>query len=79
MPALRAGERAQHCLTELITDSGGKLVAIGDAAQLPSIGADGMFDRLAQIAPAGQLSNVRRTLDPAEQRAWADLDRAGVR
>ena len=35
-----------------------------------------MFDRLAQIAPSAQLSNVRRTLDPAEQRAWADL-RAG--
>jgi conjugative relaxase-like TrwC/TraI family protein len=63
-------------LTEVIADTGGKLVAIGDPAQLPSIGAGGMFDRLAQIAPAAQLSNVRRTLDPAEQRAWADL-RAG--
>jgi conjugative relaxase-like TrwC/TraI family protein len=63
-------------LTEVITQTGAKLVAIGDAAQLPSIGAGGMFDRLAQIAPAAQLSNVRRTLDPAEQRAWADL-RAG--
>jgi len=63
-------------LTEIIADTGGKLVAIGDAAQLPSIGAGGMFDRLAVIAPSAQLSNVRRTLDPAEQRAWADL-RAG--
>jgi ATP-dependent exoDNAse (exonuclease V) alpha subunit len=51
-------------------------VAIGDGAQLPSIGAGGMFDRLAEIAPSAQLSSVRRTLDPAEQRAWADL-RAG--
>ena len=63
-------------LTELVADTGSKLVAIGDAAQLPSIGAGGMFDRLAQIAPSAELSNVRRTLDPAEQRAWADL-RAG--
>jgi conjugative relaxase-like TrwC/TraI family protein len=63
-------------LTEVIAETGGKLVAVGDAAQLPSIGAGGMFDRLAQIAPSAQLSNVRRTLDPAEQRAWADL-RAG--
>ncbi len=63
-------------LTEVVADTGSKLVAIGDGAQLPSIGAGGMFDRLAQLAPSAQLSNVRRTLDPAEQRAWADL-RAG--
>ena len=63
-------------LTEAVAERGAKLVAIGDAAQLPSIGAGGMFDRLARIAPSAELSNVRRTLDPAEQRAWADL-RAG--
>jgi hypothetical protein len=28
------------------------------------------------VAPSAEISNVRRTLDPAEQRAWADL-RAG--
>jgi conjugative relaxase-like TrwC/TraI family protein len=63
-------------LTKLVTEHGAKLVAIGDGAQLPSIGAGGMFDRLAEVAPSAELSNVRRTLDPAEQRAWADL-RAG--
>jgi ATP-dependent exoDNAse (exonuclease V) alpha subunit len=63
-------------LTEVVERTGAKLVAVGDSAQLPSIGAGGMFDRLAQIAQAAQLSNVGRTLDPAEQRAWADL-RAG--
>jgi conjugative relaxase-like TrwC/TraI family protein len=63
-------------LTEVVAENGCKLVAIGDAAQLPSIGAGGMFDRLAQIAGSAELSDVRRTLDPAEQRAWADL-RAG--
>jgi conjugative relaxase-like TrwC/TraI family protein len=63
-------------LTEAVAESGAKLVVIGDAAQLPSIGAGGMFDRLCQIALSAELSNVRRTLDPAEQRAWADL-RAG--
>ncbi len=67
--------RLDH-LTEIIERTGAKLVAIGDSAQLPSIGAGGMFDRLAEIAPRAQLSNIRRTLDPAEQRAWADL-RAG--
>jgi conjugative relaxase-like TrwC/TraI family protein len=63
-------------LTRVVEQTGAKLVAIGDGAQLPSIGAGGMFDRLADIAPSAQLSNVRRTLDPAEQKAWADL-RAG--
>jgi conjugative relaxase-like TrwC/TraI family protein len=63
-------------LTELVADRGSKLVAIGDAAQLPSIGAGGMFERLSEIAPSAELSNIRRTLDPTEQRAWADL-RAG--
>jgi conjugative relaxase-like TrwC/TraI family protein len=63
-------------LTETIERTGAKLVAIGDAAQLPSIGAGGMFNRLSEIAPTVELSDVRRTLDPGEQRAWADL-RAG--
>jgi conjugative relaxase-like TrwC/TraI family protein len=63
-------------LTEVVERTGSKLVAIGDAAQLPSIGAGGMFERLTRLAPSAELSNIRRTLDPAEQRAWADL-RAG--
>ena len=63
-------------LTEAVEHTGSKLVTIGDAAQLPSIGAGGMFERLANIAPSAELSNIRRTLDPDEQRAWADL-RAG--
>jgi conjugative relaxase-like TrwC/TraI family protein len=63
-------------LTEMVERTGAKLVAIGDAAQLPSIGAGGMFDRLTRIAPWAELSDIRRTLDPHEQRAWADL-RAG--
>ncbi|HEV3045978.1 MAG TPA: MobF family relaxase [Solirubrobacteraceae bacterium] len=63
-------------LTDVVERTGAKLVAIGDGAQLPSIGAGGMFDQLTNIAPSAALSNVRRTLDRAEQRAWADL-RAG--
>jgi conjugative relaxase-like TrwC/TraI family protein len=63
-------------LTEVVERSGAKLVIVGDGAQLPSIGAGGMFEQLTQILPHASLSNVRRTLDPAEQRAWADL-RAG--
>ena len=63
-------------LTEVVERTGVKLIVVGDAAQLPSIGAGGMFERLNDIVPHASLSNVRRTLDPAEQRAWADL-RAG--
>jgi conjugative relaxase-like TrwC/TraI family protein len=63
-------------LTVVIERAGSKLVLIGDAAQLPSIGAGGMFARLAEVAPSAELSNIRRTLDPDEQRAWSDL-RAG--
>jgi conjugative relaxase-like TrwC/TraI family protein len=63
-------------LTRTVERAGAKLVAIGDSAQLPSIGAGGMFDRLTEIAPSAQLSKVRRTLNRGEQRAWADL-RAG--
>jgi conjugative relaxase-like TrwC/TraI family protein len=63
-------------LTDTIDRAGAKLVLIGDAAQLPSIGAGGMFDRLTHRLPTVELEDVRRTLDPAEQKAWADL-RAG--
>ncbi len=63
-------------LTDVVQRTGCKLVAIGDGAQLPSIGAGGMFDRLAAIAPCAELSTVHRTPDRDEQRAWADL-RAG--
>jgi conjugative relaxase-like TrwC/TraI family protein len=63
-------------LTEAVRSSGAKLVLIGDGAQLPSIGAGGMFERLAKEVPTAGLSDVRRTLDRDEQRAWAQL-RAG--
>ncbi len=63
-------------LTELVQDSGAKLIAIGDGQQLPSIGPGGMFDRLAQHAPTALLADVYRTRDPAERRAWQAL-RAG--
>jgi conjugative relaxase-like TrwC/TraI family protein len=63
-------------LTKVVARTGAKLVAIGDGAQLPSIGAGGMFDRLAKLSPCAELSSVHRTHDPGERRAWADL-RAG--
>jgi len=71
-----ADTRRLDRLTEMVERTGAKLVVVGDAAQLPSIGAGGMFDRLTRLAPCAELSDIRRTLDPQEQRAWADL-RAG--
>ncbi len=56
-------------LTELIERSGAKLVAVGDGKQLPSIGAGGMFDRLALLAPTVELSN--RSTAPSTQMSSA--------
>jgi conjugative relaxase-like TrwC/TraI family protein len=63
-------------LTEMLEHTQAKLVMIGDEHQLPSIGAGGMFARLARTVPCAQLERVLRTSDPDEQRAWAEL-RAG--
>lgn len=63
-------------LTDLVERTGAKLVVVGDGAQLPSIGAGGMFDRLAEVAPCAELSHVHRTKDADERQAWGDL-RAG--
>jgi ATP-dependent exoDNAse (exonuclease V) alpha subunit len=63
-------------LTRLVDHSGAKLIAVGDAKQLPSIGPGGMFDILTQHAPTVELETIHRTHDPAEQRAWQAL-RAG--
>ena len=56
--------------------SGAKLIAVGDGKQLPSIGPGGMFDRLTSHAPTAELTDIHRTKDPADQRAWQAL-RAG--
>jgi ATP-dependent exoDNAse (exonuclease V) alpha subunit len=68
--------KRMDALTELVERSGAKLIAVGDGKQLPSIGPGGMFDRLATHTPTAELSDIRRTQDPDERRAWAAL-RAG--
>jgi conjugative relaxase-like TrwC/TraI family protein len=62
-----------HRLTELVHERGASVVFIGDARQLPSIGAGGMFDRLAGELPAAELHTVHRAADPAELDAWNAL------
>jgi conjugative relaxase-like TrwC/TraI family protein len=68
-----ADTRRLEALSREVSRAGGKLVMIGDARQLPAIGAGGLFEHLAEIAPTAQLTEVRRTKDPEEQQAWADL------
>jgi hypothetical protein len=60
-------------LTQLVEQSGAKLIAIGDDKQLPSIGPGGMFDRIARHVPTAELQTIHRTKDPAEQHAWRAL------
>ncbi len=60
-------------LVDAVEQRGGSLVLIGDPRQLPSVGAGGMFERLHQFVPAAELSEVRRTPDPAEREAWEAL------
>ncbi len=63
-------------LTAAVEQAGGKLVLVGDARQLASIGPGGLFARTKGLAPTAELCEVRRTQDEAEQRAWRQL-RAG--
>jgi hypothetical protein len=63
-------------LAELVERSGAKLMAVGDGKQLPSIGPGGMFDRLTGHAPTAELTDIHRTSDVGEQKAWRAL-RAG--
>ncbi|MGA9316222.1 MAG: AAA family ATPase, partial [Solirubrobacteraceae bacterium] len=65
--------KRMDALIELVERSGAKLIAVGDGKQLPSIGPGGMFDRIANRAPTAELTDVRRTSDPEERRAWAAL------
>jgi conjugative relaxase-like TrwC/TraI family protein len=60
-------------LVRPIEERGGSIVAIGDGRQLPSVGAGGMFERLADAVPSSELTEVQRTTDPAEQMAWQAL------
>jgi conjugative relaxase-like TrwC/TraI family protein len=57
-------------LTELTAKRESKLVLVGDHAQLPSIGAGGMFQRLQERVPTAQVSEVRRARQEWEREAW---------
>lgn len=60
-------------LVTAIDECGASLVLIGDSRQLASVGAGGMFERLQCLAPSAELTNIHRTVDVTEHRAWAAL------
>jgi conjugative relaxase-like TrwC/TraI family protein len=60
-------------LTELTARHRSKLVLVGDQAQLPSIGAGGMFAALQDAAPTAQVSEVRRARRTWEREAWRQV------
>jgi len=60
-------------LVDVVADGGGSLVLVGDARQLPSVGAGGMFERITQRVAPAELTVVMRTPDAGEREAWRAL------
>jgi conjugative relaxase-like TrwC/TraI family protein len=60
-------------LTELTARHESKLLLVGDQAQLPSIGAGGVFASLQERVPAARLSEVHRARHAWERQAWAQV------
>lgn len=60
-------------LVELTAARESKLLLAGDAAQLPSIGAGGLFKELQENAPAAELAEVHRARHEWEKQAWMEI------
>jgi hypothetical protein len=63
-------------LTKATAQRDSKLVLAGDAAQLSSIGAGGLFKEIEGKAPTAELTEVHRTNHEWERQAWEQI-RAG--
>jgi conjugative relaxase-like TrwC/TraI family protein len=59
-------------LVELTAARDSKLLLAGDAAQLPSIGAGGLFSQLQEHAPTAELAEVHRARHDWEKQAWME-------
>jgi len=70
------GTRTLARLAEIVEQASGKLVLVGDPAQLPEIDAGGAFRALARRSEPVTLSDNRRQVEAWERAALADL-RAG--
>ena len=60
-------------VVELAAEHESKLLLVGDQAQLPSIGAGGMFQAMQERVPTAQLSEVHRARNEWEREAWAQV------
>jgi ATP-dependent exoDNAse (exonuclease V) alpha subunit len=63
-------------LVKLTGEHESKLVLVGDAAQLSSIGAGGLFKELEGKSPTAELTEVHRARNEWERKAWTEI-RAG--
>jgi conjugative relaxase-like TrwC/TraI family protein len=72
------GTRDYHRLVHAVTDAGGKLVAVGDRAQLTEIDAGGMFTRLSQQHLRGELTDNHRQTHPWQRDALTNLRNGDV-
>ena len=60
-------------LVRLADDTGVKLVLTGDAAQLYSLGAGGLFKELEGKVPTAELTEVHRAHHQWEREAWSEV------
>jgi conjugative relaxase-like TrwC/TraI family protein len=67
------GTRDYHQLLTAVTAAGGKLVAVGDRAQLTEIDAGGMFARLSRSHLRGELTDNHRQVNGWERDALVAL------
>jgi len=74
--AAMADTRRLAALTRATSESGSKLVLVGDQGQLSAIGAGGLFDSLRAKVPAAELTEVQRAREDWERDAWVQV-RAG--
>ena len=57
----------------LVEETGGKAILVGDPAQLPAVGAGGLYRRLCEELGAVRLAENRRQHEPAERDALSQL------
>jgi conjugative relaxase-like TrwC/TraI family protein len=60
-------------LIKLVDETGVKLVLAGDAAQLSSIGAGGLFKEMEGKVPTAELTEVHRAHHQWEREAWSEV------
>ncbi|HLB21836.1 MAG TPA: MobF family relaxase [Solirubrobacteraceae bacterium] len=68
-----ADTRRLAAVTDLADKRASKLLLVGDQAQLPSIGAGGMFASLQQRVPTAELTEVHRARNEWERDAWGQV------